>query len=117
MAFFRNRRFQQCVWLPLHKERDMKALPRLKLLTLRQVLAELTLDPVVGPLWATKGFGFFEMMFRRFEHGAKVCSVLSLPAFTGQLCDSLNFAPLRTCSLSTTLILVPLGVRRRGVGQ
>lgn len=40
--------------------------------TLRQVLAELALDPVVGPLWATKGFGFFEMMFKRFEHGEKV---------------------------------------------
>jgi hypothetical protein len=33
------------------------------------VLTELATDPVVGPLWATKGFAFFEIMFERFEHG------------------------------------------------
>ena len=33
------------------------------------VLSNLASDPDVGPLRATRGFAFFEMMFERFQHG------------------------------------------------
>ena len=33
----------------------------------QEVLAKLACDPLVGPLWATKGFAFFEIMFERFK--------------------------------------------------
>jgi hypothetical protein len=36
------------------------------------VLSELSTDPVIGPLWQTKGFAFFEIMFDRFEYGPLV---------------------------------------------